>query len=186
MRSCGPIRARSCLFMGQEFAQEREWDFNGRARLDAARRSGASRRAGAACATCNRDLPRDRGAARAAIASRDGLSLARRRRRRAVSVFAWLRLGGDGDAPVVVVANFTPSVRARITASACRGRAAGARFSTPTPPSMADRARATPGVVVAEGTAGERASVVGAGDAAAAVGPLADARDVGCRSASDG
>jgi 1,4-alpha-glucan branching enzyme len=29
----------------------------------------------------------------------------------AQSVFAWLRLGGDGDAPVLVVSNFTPVPR---------------------------------------------------------------------------
>ncbi|HEY0044470.1 MAG TPA: alpha amylase C-terminal domain-containing protein, partial [Allosphingosinicella sp.] len=99
---------KKLLFMGQEFGQEREWDF--RAELDW-NALGDPLNAGlsAAVGTLNR-LYRETPALHARDCEAEGF-------RWIVaddadqSVLAWLRFGGSEDAPVAVVSNFTPVPR---------------------------------------------------------------------------
>ncbi len=99
---------KKLLFMGQEFAQGREWNAEAELDwplLDVAWHRGVS----TLVRDCNREYR-----ARRALHERDceGAGF-----RWIVvddaehSVFAWLRFGGDGAAPVAVIANFTPVPR---------------------------------------------------------------------------
>jgi 1,4-alpha-glucan branching enzyme len=99
---------KKLLFMGQEFGQEREWDFRGEldwGALGDPLHSGLS----AVVGTLNR-LYRETPALHARDCETEGF-------RWIVaddagqSVLAWLRLGGPEDAPVAVVSNFTPVPR---------------------------------------------------------------------------
>ena len=100
---------KKLLFMGQEFAQRREWDFAGELdweRLGAPGHAGVQR----TVRDLNR-LHREIPALHVRDCEGDGF-------RWIVvddadqSVVAWLRFGGPGDAPVAVVCNFTPVPRA--------------------------------------------------------------------------
>jgi len=99
---------KKLLFMGQEFAQGREWNFD--AELDWAQlKLPAHRGVQALVRDCNHAYRKER-----ALHERDceaegfrWIEVADRDR----SVFAWLRLGGDGAPPVVAVMNFTPVPR---------------------------------------------------------------------------
>ncbi len=99
---------KKLLFMGQEFAQGREWDFD--AALDwPALDIGWHRGVQALVRDCNRIYGRER-----ALHERDcepdgfrWIEVADAEN----SVFAWLRFGGDGAAPVAAIANFTPVSR---------------------------------------------------------------------------
>ena len=53
------------------------------------------------------------------------------------SVFAWLRKGRDERERCLVVVNFTPQTPSRLSRSRCRSPAPGAKSSTPTRRSMA-------------------------------------------------
>ena len=99
---------KKLLFMGQEFAQRREWDFSSEldwGLLDAPAHAGVR----TAVRDLNR-LHRDIPALHARDCEGEGF-------RWIVvddadqSVMAWLRFGGPGDAPVAVVCNFTPVPR---------------------------------------------------------------------------
>ncbi len=99
---------KKLLFMGQEFAQRREWDFDGALDWDllsAPSHAGVHR----AVLDLNR-LHRHTPALHARDCEPDGF-------RWIVvddadqSVVAWLRFGGPGDPPVAVVCNFTPVPR---------------------------------------------------------------------------
>jgi len=99
---------KKLLFMGQEFAQGREWDHD--AQLDWGLLDVASHRAvQALIRDCNR-LHRDERALHERDCEPDGF-------RWIVvddaahSVFAWTRFGGEGARPVVAAANFTPVPR---------------------------------------------------------------------------
>jgi 1,4-alpha-glucan branching enzyme len=101
---------KKLLFMGQEFGQEREWDF--RAELDwALLQDPLHAGLKAAVAELNR-LHRAEPALHARDCEAEGF-------RWIVaddadqSVLAWLRFGGPGDPPVAVVSNFTPVPRER-------------------------------------------------------------------------
>ena len=122
---------KKLLFMGSEFAQEREWNHDHSLDwhlLDDPRRT-------ATCRRLVRDLNRLYREAPALhvhdaepagfewIDANDADN----------SAYAYVRHGGAGDPPVVVVCNFTPVVRAATTASACRAPGAGSSASTPTP-----------------------------------------------------
>jgi 1,4-alpha-glucan branching enzyme len=101
---------KKLLFMGQEFAQRREWS---EARgldwhlLDAELHAGVK----ALVADLNRHY-RDAPALHARDCEADGFAwlIADDAEN---SVFAWLRRAGDGDPPIVVVTNFTPVPRER-------------------------------------------------------------------------
>jgi 1,4-alpha-glucan branching enzyme len=100
---------KKLLFMGQEFAQGREWNFD--AGLDWPLLSiDWHRGVQALVRDCNRGYRGER-----ALHARDcegrRLPLARRRRLPPNSVFAWLRPRPDAR-PVAVVVNFTPVPRA--------------------------------------------------------------------------
>ena len=99
---------KKLLFMGQEFAQGREWDFDGQLDwplLDVAVHRGVR----TLVRDCNR-LHRDERALHERDCEPEGF-------RWIVvddapnSVFAWARFGGDGARAVVVIANFTPVPR---------------------------------------------------------------------------
>jgi 1,4-alpha-glucan branching enzyme len=99
---------KKLLFMGQEFAQRREWNANAEldwALLDQPLHAGVK----AAVGALNR-LHREIPALHARDCEAEGF-------RWIVaddadqSVLAWLRFGAPGDAPVAVVSNFTPLVR---------------------------------------------------------------------------
>jgi 1,4-alpha-glucan branching enzyme len=97
---------KKLLFMGQEFAQASEWNFEGEldwAALDVAAHRGVQ----AVVRDCNRLYARER-----ALHERDCEATGFRWIQvadSANSVFAWLRFGGDGTRPVAVVTNFTPA-----------------------------------------------------------------------------
>ncbi len=99
---------KKLLFMGQEFAQGREWNFD--AALDwPALDIGWHRGVQALVRDCNRIYGRER-----ALHERDcepdgfrWIEVADAEN----SVFAWLRFGGDGAPPVAAIANFTPVSR---------------------------------------------------------------------------
>ncbi len=99
---------KKLLFMGQEFAQGREWDFD--AALDWPQLGlPAHRGVQALVRDCNRGYRAQR-----ALHERDcegegfrWIEVNDRER----SVFAWLRMGGDGAAPVAAIMNFTPVPR---------------------------------------------------------------------------
>jgi 1,4-alpha-glucan branching enzyme len=100
---------KKLLFMGQEFAQGREWDFDGAlewGQLAVPAHGGVQ----ALVRDCNRLYARER-----ALHERDcepdgfrWIEVNDRER----SVFAWLRHGGAGAAPLAAVVNFTPVPRA--------------------------------------------------------------------------
>ena len=96
---------KKLLFMGQEFAQGREWDFA--TGLDWPLLDiGWHRGMQALVRDCNRGYRAQR-----ALHERDCAPDGFRWIEvddAASSVFAWLRFGGDGAPPVAVVANFTP------------------------------------------------------------------------------
>jgi 1,4-alpha-glucan branching enzyme len=111
---------KKLLFMGQEFAQHGEWNFE--AELDwRALDSDLHRGAQAVVRDCNRLYQHER-----ALHERDceaegfrWIEVADAEN----SVFAWARFGGDGAAPVVAVANFTPVPREGYRIGLpCRGR----------------------------------------------------------------
>jgi 1,4-alpha-glucan branching enzyme len=99
---------KKLLFMGQEFAQGREWNFD--AALDWPQLGlPAHRGVQALVRDCNRGYRAQR-----ALHERDcegegfrWIEVNDRER----SVFAWLRMGGDGAPPVAVIMNFTPVPR---------------------------------------------------------------------------
>jgi len=99
---------KKLLFMGQEFAQGREWDFETGldwALLDVAWHAGTR----ALVRDCNHAYRTHR-----ALHERDCEGEGFRWIEvddAASSVYAWLRFGGDGAPPVAVVANFTPVPR---------------------------------------------------------------------------
>ena len=63
------------------------------------------------------------------------------------NVLAFARRSADGSRVIVVVAEPLPRRPSTAIASGCRGRCAGARCSTPTPPTTAARTSATSGGV---------------------------------------
>ena len=101
---------KKLVFMGQEFAQGREWDFD--AGLDWSLLDvGWHRGVQALVRDCNR-LYRAMRALHERDCEADGFRWIVVDDRDH-SVFAWLRTGGDGAAPVAAVANFTPVPRDR-------------------------------------------------------------------------
>ncbi len=99
---------KKLLFMGQEFAQRREWDFASQLDwdlLEAPAHAGVS----AVVRDLNR-LHRDHPALHARDCEGEGFRWIVVDDA-AQSVTAWLRLGGPDDPPVVVVCNFTPVAR---------------------------------------------------------------------------
>ena len=128
--SCGRYPGKKLLFMGQEFAQGREWNFDAEPRLAPARRR-RHRGVQALVRDCNRALPRrsprcTRATARAR-ASAGSSSTTRTTRCSRGCVGAGDGAAGRGDVAI------SRRCRAQATVSACRCRAAGARSSTPTP-----------------------------------------------------
>jgi len=99
---------KKLLFMGQEFAQGREWNFD--AELDWPQLAlPAHRGVQSVVRDCNHAYRAQR-ALHERDCEEDGfrwIEVGDRDR----SVFAWLRLGGDGARPVVAVLNFTPVPR---------------------------------------------------------------------------
>ncbi len=99
---------KKLLFMGQEFAQGREWRFG--AALDWEQLDvGWHRGVQALVRDCNRTY-RDRPALHARDCEGTGFRWIEVDDR-LQSIFAWLRSGGDDVPPVAVVANFTPVPR---------------------------------------------------------------------------
>ncbi len=101
---------KKLVFMGQEFAQGREWDFDAGldwSLLDLDWHRGVQ----ALVRDCNR-LYRSERALHERDCEADGFRWVVVDDRDH-SVFAWLRSGGDGAAPVAAVANFTPVPRDR-------------------------------------------------------------------------
>ena len=97
---------KKLLFMGQEFAQGPEWNFE-RALDWSALDSAWHRGVQSMVRDCNRAYAEQR-----ALHERDCESEGFRWIEvadNANSVFAWVRFGGDGALPVAVVANFTPA-----------------------------------------------------------------------------
>jgi 1,4-alpha-glucan branching enzyme len=99
---------KKLLFMGQEFAQRREWDFAGE--LDWRQSADPFHRGVASAVRDLNRLYRETPALHARDCESDGF--------RwivvdddAQSVVAWARFGDGADAPVVVVCNFTPQPR---------------------------------------------------------------------------
>jgi len=99
---------KKLLFMGQEFGQRDEWDFN--QSLDWYSLDHATHRGVRDCVRELNRLHRTEPALHARDCEPSGFSwiVADDREQ---SVIAWLRLGADGDAPVLMVANFTPVPR---------------------------------------------------------------------------
>jgi 1,4-alpha-glucan branching enzyme len=99
---------KKLLFMGQEFGQRREWDFSGQ--LDWYLAEHTAHRGLRDCVRDLNRLHRREPALHARDCEGDGF-------RWVVaddadqSVLAWLRFGAPGDAPVLVVCNFTPVPR---------------------------------------------------------------------------
>ncbi len=99
---------KKLLFMGQEFAQGREWDFAAAlewSQLDLPAHRGVQ----ALVRDCNRAYAGQR-ALHERDCEPDGFRWIEVNDR-ARSVFAWLRSGGAGAAPLVAVVNFTPVPR---------------------------------------------------------------------------
>ena len=99
---------KKLLFMGQEFAQGREWNFDGQLDwplLDVSWHQGVQ----ALVRDCNR-MYRDERALHERDCEPEGFRWIIVDDR-ADSVFAWARFGVDGAQPVVVVSNFTPVPR---------------------------------------------------------------------------
>jgi 1,4-alpha-glucan branching enzyme len=99
---------KKLLFMGQEFAQGREWDFDAGLEwplLDVGWHQGVR----TLLRDCNR-VYRDQRALHERDCEGDGfrwIEVADREN----SVFAWLRQGGEGASPVAAITNFTPVPR---------------------------------------------------------------------------
>jgi 1,4-alpha-glucan branching enzyme len=100
---------KKLLFMGQEFAQRREWNFAGALDWDLLA-DPAHAGVQAAVRDLNR-LYRTTPALHARDCEGEGFAWIVVDDK-AQSVAAWLRFGGAGDAPVAVVCNFTPEPRA--------------------------------------------------------------------------
>ena len=99
---------KKLLFMGQEFAQGREWNFDAGLEWHALD-IGWHRGVATLVRDCNRAYRRER-----ALHERDCEGEGFRWievNDRLHSVFAWLRFGGDGAPPVAVAVNFTPVPR---------------------------------------------------------------------------
>jgi 1,4-alpha-glucan branching enzyme len=99
---------KKLLFMGQEFAQGREWNFDSGLEWQALD-VGWHRGVATLVRDCNRIYARER-----ALHERDCEGEGFRWievNDRLHSVFAWLRFGGDGAPPVAVAVNFTPVPR---------------------------------------------------------------------------
>ena len=99
---------KKLLFMGQEFAQGAEWNFEAGLEwplLDADRHRGMQ----SLVRDCNRHYRAQR-ALHERDCEPDGFRWIEVNDRES-SVFAWLRFGGDGAPPVVAIANFTPVPR---------------------------------------------------------------------------
>ena len=99
---------KKLLFMGQEFGQVAEWDHDGEIDWGALGDSGH-----AGLQRLVRDLNtlyRGSSALHARDSDADGFQWIEGGDA-ANSVLAWVRLGGEGDAPMVVVSNFTPVER---------------------------------------------------------------------------
>jgi 1,4-alpha-glucan branching enzyme len=99
---------KKLLFMGQEFAQGREWNFAGQLEwnlLDQAAHQGVQ-----ALVRDLNNLYRDNPALHARDCEPDGFRWIVVDDA-AQSVFAWMRFGAEGDPPVAVACNFTPIPR---------------------------------------------------------------------------
>jgi 1,4-alpha-glucan branching enzyme len=99
---------KKLLFMGQEFAQGREWNFETGLDwplLDVSWHRGVQ----ALVRDCNR-LYREQRSLHERDCDSEGFRWIEVDNRD-ISVFAWLRLGGDGASTVAVIANFTPVPR---------------------------------------------------------------------------
>ena len=132
---------KKLLFMGQEFAQGREWNFDAGLEWPLLDVGWHQRRAHAAARLQPR-LPRTSArctsaTAKATASAGSRSTTARTRCSRGCARAATAR-------PPSRPSPTSRRCRATATASACRGRAAGARCSTPTPRPTADRAAATP------------------------------------------
>ena len=99
---------KKLLFMGQEFGQRREWDFAGQ--LDWPLLAAPLNQGLSAVVRDLNALYRTTPALHARDCEAEGFRWIVVDDK-AQSVLAWLRLGGDGDAPVAVVCNFTPEPR---------------------------------------------------------------------------
>ncbi|MBK4217540.1 1,4-alpha-glucan branching protein GlgB [Paracoccus caeni] len=98
---------KKLLFMGCEFAQPEEWNHNGELNWHAAAQP---KNAGVQQLVCDLNwLYRDTPALHRRDCDASGFEWLRNDAEQ--SVTAWIRKGDEGDAPVVVVANFTPVER---------------------------------------------------------------------------
>ena len=137
---------KKLLFMGQEFAQRREWsesrglDWH---LLDQPAHAGMK----ALIADLNR-LYRETPALHARDCEADGFEWLIVDDD-ANSVFAWLRKAGDGDPPVAVVTQFHAGAARRLPSAAAAGRAAGANGSTPMPTDYGGSGRGNLGAITA-------------------------------------
>ena len=143
---------KKLLFMGQEFAQGAEWnDAHG---LDWGSSTIAPHHGMQRWCATSTALYRDTPALHQRDCEGDGFEwlIADDAQN---SVFAWLRKAPATSRRSRSISNFTPVPRARLPVGRCRMPGAGARSSTPTPPSTAAASVGNMGGVTAD--AGDRA-----------------------------
>jgi 1,4-alpha-glucan branching enzyme len=99
---------KKLLFMGQEFGQRDEWNFD--RSLDWHVLAHATHRGVQDCVRDLNRLHRNEGALHARDCEAAGFIWVVADDRDQ-SVIAWLRIGSDGDAPILMIANFTPVPR---------------------------------------------------------------------------